>query len=129
MDKIDDRLRETSSRCITAYESWSKNQKDAAAREELREAIHELRKVSSRLEIEMAVSERDEMAQKPIPIPPHRASRGKRGGGEEKSNDDQKGDQKRRHSNGNTNGGGPDIEKVKSRSKRGGGQKSAGDKA
>lgn len=77
-DKIGDRLRETSTRCLTAFEGWLTDEKDPKKREELRESIHELRKVSSRLEIEMAVSERDEVAQKPIPIPPHRAARGRR---------------------------------------------------
>lgn len=72
MDEIEKRLREGSEHCFNCYEAWKKNQKDAAAREALMEAIHELRKIASRLEIELAVSERDEMAQRPIPIPPHR---------------------------------------------------------
>lgn len=72
MDQIEQRLRETSEKCYNCYEAWQQNKKDSGMREALREAIHELRKVSSRLEIELAVSERDEMAQKPIPIPPHR---------------------------------------------------------
>ena len=72
MDEIEKRLRETSDNCFTAYEVWRKDMKDATARTTLQEAIHEVRKVASRLEIELAVSERDEMRQKPIPIPPHR---------------------------------------------------------
>jgi hypothetical protein len=72
MDEIEKRLRETSENCIKAYESWSKNQKDSTAREALQEGIHEIRKVASRMEIELAISERDDMAQRPIPIPPHR---------------------------------------------------------
>ncbi|MEZ5919233.1 MAG: hypothetical protein R3D66_04815 [Alphaproteobacteria bacterium] len=81
MDEIEKRLRDAADRCIESYEVWSKKQKDAAARETLQEAIHELRKVSSRLEIELAASERQEMTQKPIPIPPHRDSRGRGGRG------------------------------------------------
>jgi hypothetical protein len=77
-DDIGKRLQETSDRCIKAYEGWAKGKKDAAAREELLEAVHDLRKVSSRVEIEVAVSERDEMAQRPLPIPPHRAQRAAR---------------------------------------------------
>lgn len=80
MDEIEKRLRETSENCFNCYEAWQKNKKDSAAREALQDSIHELRKVSSRLEIELAISERDEMTQKPIPIPPHRASK-RRGGG------------------------------------------------
>jgi hypothetical protein len=72
MDEIEKRLREGSENCYNNYESWKKNQKDSAAREALQESIHELRKIASRLEIELAISERDEMAQRPIPIPPHR---------------------------------------------------------
>jgi hypothetical protein len=72
MDQIEERLRETSEKCFNCYETWQQNKKSSDAREALQEAIHELRKVASRLEIELAISERDEMAQKPIPIPPHR---------------------------------------------------------
>lgn len=85
MDEVPKRLRETSERCFNCYEAWSKNQKDSAAREALQEAIHEVRKVASRLEIELAVSERNEMAQKPIPIPPHRDSRGRSQEGQDDS--------------------------------------------
>lgn len=92
-DNIDERLKETSDRCMKAYEDWKTKETDPSKREELREAIHELRKVSSRLEIEMAVSEREEMAQKPIPIPPHRAAKGKHGG--RKDNYKQKGGEKK----------------------------------
>jgi len=79
MDEIQQRLRTTADACIAAYEAWSGAKKDGAVRESLMEAVHELRKVAARVEIEMAVSERDEMASRPIPIPPHRASR-KQGG-------------------------------------------------
>jgi hypothetical protein len=72
MDEIEKRLREGSENCYNCYEAWKKAQKDSKAREALQEAIHELRKIASRLEIELAISERDEMAQRPIPIPPHR---------------------------------------------------------
>ncbi|MCK6419139.1 MAG: hypothetical protein L6Q57_09460 [Alphaproteobacteria bacterium] len=89
MDEIKTRLRETSDACFKCYESWSANKKDSATREALLEAIHELRKVASRLEIEVAVSERDEMALRPIPIPPHRdAQRRGRGPDEAYAGDD-----------------------------------------
>lgn len=97
--EIDKRLRETSDACLKAYESWKTDKKNGDARESLQEAVHELRKVASRLEIEVAVSERDEMTQKPIPIPPHRDSN-KRG-----RNDDDRGN--RAHDDGgNQNSGG-----------------------
>lgn len=82
MDEIEQRLRASTDACIKSYESWRAQQKDGAARASLLEAVHELRKVASRLEIEMAVSERNEMAGKPLPIPPHRSSRRPRPNGE-----------------------------------------------
>ena len=78
MDEIKSRLEETSQTCIGAFSAWCSDKKNIEVRETLQDAIHELRKVASRLEIELAISERDEMAQKPIPIPPHRAARGKK---------------------------------------------------
>ena len=82
MDEIETRLKETADRCIKAYEGWSGAKKDAPLREEMLEAVHELRKVASRLEIVLAASEREDLAQRPIPIPPHRSSRPRSGGGE-----------------------------------------------
>ena len=75
MDDIETRLRETSENCLKAYAVWGKAKRDPAARETMAEAVHELRKVAARLEIELGASERDEMAQRPIPVPPHRSSR------------------------------------------------------
>ncbi len=86
MDEIEQRLRTATDSCISSYDAWRKNQKDTGVREALLEAVHELRKVAARLEIEIAVSERDEMAAKPIPIPPHRSSR-KPGGGDNQFDD------------------------------------------
>lgn len=77
MDEIESRLRETAETCFKSYEAWRKNEKDSTVREALLDAVHELRKVASRVEIELAVSERNEMAQRPIPIPPHRDARGR----------------------------------------------------
>lgn len=117
MENIDERLRDTSNRCIKAYEDWKGKEKDPSKREELREAIHELRKVSSRLEIEMAVSEREEMAQKPIPIPPHRASKGRNNNDENDQNPSQN------DGNGNSGNAGPVVEKKRSPGRKGGGGK------
>ncbi|PZP54877.1 MAG: hypothetical protein DI586_08570 [Micavibrio aeruginosavorus] len=81
MDEIETRLKEAADDCIKAYESWSGQKKNPEARERLQEATHELRKVAARLEIEIAVSERDDMTQRPIPIPPHRSSNRRPGSG------------------------------------------------
>lgn len=78
MTDIKTRLQESADACLKAYEAWSANEKKSESRESLQEAIHELRKVASRLEIDLAISERDQMAQKPIPIPSHRDSRNRK---------------------------------------------------
>lgn len=77
MDEIEQRLRDSADRCFKCYEAWRKDEKDTAGREALQDAVHELRKVASRVEIELAISERKEMAQRPIAIPPHRDARGR----------------------------------------------------
>lgn len=74
MSEIKERLKETADACLKSYEAWDSDKKKSESRENLQEAIHELRKVASRLEIEIAVSERDAMSDKPLPIPPHRSS-------------------------------------------------------
>lgn len=91
MDDIQQRLKDSSEACIKSYEKWAANKKDSAARESLQESIHELRKVTSRLEIEMAVSERDEMALRKIEIPPHRAAQRRPGQGMDEGEDDSRG--------------------------------------
>ncbi len=75
MDEIEQRLREASDACVAFYQEWRADEHNSERREKLQDSIHELRKVGSRLEIEMAISEREENAQKPLPIPPHRAKR------------------------------------------------------
>jgi len=76
-DEIKQRLQESADQCIKSYEAWRKAEKDTGARETLQEAVHDIRKVASRLEIELAVSERDQMTQKPMPIPQNRNAQGK----------------------------------------------------
>ena len=77
MEDVEKRLKEATDNCLTSHAEWTNNRKDSKARESLMEAVHELRKVAARLEIEIAISERDEMASKPIPIPPHRSKQRK----------------------------------------------------
>lgn len=92
MEEVDKRLRETSDICIKAYDAWKDNRKNGEAREALQESVHELRKVASRLEIEVAVSERDEMTQKPIPVPSHRDAQRRGGNNEDRGNRAPKGE-------------------------------------
>lgn len=74
MDEIEQRLREAADNCIKHYGAWRKDKKVGVDRDSLMEAIHELRKVAARLEIDVAISERTEMGSRPLPIPPHRSS-------------------------------------------------------
>ena len=80
MEETAQRLRTAAESCIKAYEQWSSGRKNLEAREALQEAVHELRRVNARLEIEVAASERDEMTQRQIPIPPHRSAHRRSGG-------------------------------------------------
>jgi hypothetical protein len=76
MDEILARLQETSQNCLKAYADWVEKKRDPKAQEMLQAAIHELRKVASRLEIDLAVSERDQMTARHLPIPSHRSVKG-----------------------------------------------------
>ncbi|MCB9982218.1 MAG: hypothetical protein H6861_00890 [Rhodospirillales bacterium] len=76
-DEIQQRLKDSTEKCLKAYEAWRKDEKKADMREGLQDAVHELRKVASRLEIELAMSDRKNTTQKPMPIPPHRDARDK----------------------------------------------------
>jgi len=85
MEEIEKRLRESTDACIKSFENWVKQSKNLESREELMEAMHEVRKVVSRVEIEIAISERDRLGSRPLPIPPHRSSRKPRGEGADDS--------------------------------------------
>lgn len=73
-DNIQERLEQTSQECLKAFAEWKDQIKDKKAQEGLHAAIHELRKVTSRLEIELAISERENITSKPLPIPSHRST-------------------------------------------------------
>ncbi|MGB0720336.1 MAG: hypothetical protein ACPGRX_07680 [Bdellovibrionales bacterium] len=121
MEDVATRLKDASEACRAAYDGWKDNRKDGAAREALQESVHELRKVASRLEIEVAVSERDEMAQKPIPIPPHRDARKRHNNNNNNNNNnDDRGNQ-------NNDGGGDNNQQGAGRTRtRRGPRKAAG---
>lgn len=89
MDEITQRLKEASEATITAFEAWRAKPNDATLRENLQEAVHEMRKISARLEIELAVSDRKTQGADPIPIPSHRASRRQGPGGPDMDADDE----------------------------------------
>ena len=73
MEDIKQRLKETSANCLKSYETWE-GKKGSDSREALQESIHDLRKVASRLEIMIAISERESMSEKPLPVPTHRSN-------------------------------------------------------
>lgn len=73
MSEIKKRLEDATTSCLKNYASWT-DTKSSKTREELQESIHELRKVASRLEIDIAISERETMSEKPLAIPSHRSN-------------------------------------------------------
>ncbi len=93
-DEIKERLKETADNCVKSYEAWNKDKKDKGARSALQDAVHEIRKVASRLEIELATSERDQMTSNPIPVPPHRDARGRHQKPDNGPEGEEKGDNK-----------------------------------
>lgn len=74
IDAVEARLRDTARSCLVAYRGW-RTQPGEASVQTLSDAMHELRKALARIEIDMSATRRDEQAQRPIPIPSHRASR------------------------------------------------------
>ena len=88
MEEIEKRLRESTDACIKSFENWLKQNKNLESRESLMEAVHEVRKVVARVEIEIAISERDRLGSRPLPIPPHRSSRKAQGDDSDFGDDD-----------------------------------------
>lgn len=121
MDEIEQRLKETSEACIKAYTAWSASDKDEKATEALQEAVHDLRKVASRLEIEIAIRDRAGAKSQPLEIPTHKSTRKNKGSGEDdtilgiQEDDDNIG-----NGNGNGNGGGGDRKRRSGGGGRGG---------
>lgn len=52
---------------------------DETTLEALSQALHEMRRVAARVEIDMSMVRREEQALRPLPIPPHRSSRPRQG--------------------------------------------------
>lgn len=74
IDAVEARLRETARGCLSAYRGWRQIPSEGTI-QSLHDAVHDLRKVLARLEIDMSASRRDEQVMRPIPIPTHRAAR------------------------------------------------------
>lgn len=74
VDATEGRLRETARGCLSAYRGWRQGPGENTL-QGLSDAVHELRKVLSRIEIDMSASRREEQAIRPIPIPAHRSAR------------------------------------------------------
>lgn len=67
------RLQETAAKCLSSLDAWNNDLTDENARETLQDAVHELRKVTSRLEIDIAMNDRKNTNAKPMPIPEHKS--------------------------------------------------------
>ena len=70
---VTERLQESATSCLACLDAWNKDQKDTETREKLMESVHELRKVASRIEIDIAMAERVNTNAKRIPIPEHKS--------------------------------------------------------
>ena len=105
MDDIKKRLSTATEECLKKYDAWEDSKKSSSTREDLQDAVHELRKVASRFEIEIAISEREEVSSKHLPIPPHRANKSRKSQSEEEKS-------VREEASGNQDGGGVTVQKV-----------------
>ncbi|MEA1651103.1 hypothetical protein UAJ10_19020 [Nitrospirillum sp. BR 11164] len=72
-EPADQRMTAAAQRSAEAYTAWKANPEGGM--QGLTDALHELRKVIARMEIEMSASRKEEHAARPIPIPYHRAQR------------------------------------------------------
>ena len=72
-DNTAQRLQETAAKCLSSLDAWNSDLKNTDARESLLEAVHELRKVTSRLEIDIAMNDRRSVNAKPLPVPAHKS--------------------------------------------------------
>lgn len=117
MEDIEQRLKEATENCLKAHGEWKDEQKDSSKRESLMDSVHELRKVAARLEIMVAISERDQMASKPIPIPAHKSQ--KKGSPEDKGGNE--GNRSEGASSGGRSGGGGGQRRRRTASSGGGG--------
>jgi hypothetical protein len=67
------RLQEAAAKCLSSLNQWTNDLKDRDARENLLDSVHELRKVTSRLELDIAINDRKATNSNPIPIPEHKS--------------------------------------------------------
>ena len=74
MDEVSKRLQDTVDKCIKSYTAWQADKKDGSARESLNESLHELRRATAALEIDMIREERMSGGARPINTPGHRSS-------------------------------------------------------
>jgi hypothetical protein len=96
-EDIQERLKDATDRCLKGHDAWASNKKDTTVRGELIEAIHDLRRATARLEIDIAINDRDLRGGAAIPIPSHRStskSRGPSRGKKDQGNSAPKGDNK-----------------------------------
>ncbi len=106
MDEINKRLSDAAQKCMASYDSWRKDQSAAEVREALNEALHELRRATAALEIEMIRQERATPGGRNIPTPGHRAMRRREGGEGGGEDDSEQGDNIGNRDDGNHQGGG-----------------------
>lgn len=120
MDEVSKRLQDSVDKCIKSYTAWQADKKDGSARESLNESLHELRRATAALEIDMIREERISGIVRPIGTPGHRSSTrreddfgnanddiGNRGGDEGHGNGGERQDRGPRRHGGHRQGGRP----------------------
>ena len=75
---VEQRLQESAAACLSSLSEWKKNLKDDDAKQALLGAVHDLRKVRARLEVDVAMNDRTNTNAKHIPIPEHKSKMEKR---------------------------------------------------
>jgi hypothetical protein len=69
----DQRMDEAARACAEAYRAWKSQSADGKGAQSLSDAVHDLRKVIARMEIELSASRREEV--RPLPVSAYRANR------------------------------------------------------
>lgn len=120
MDEVSKRLQDTVDKCIKSYTAWQADKKDVSARESLNECLHELRRATAALEIDMIREERMSGTVRPINTPSHRSS--VRKDDDFGNSNDDIGNRDDGNGNGGGNGGGERGPRRHSGSRHGGGR-------
>lgn len=71
---VKQRLKESYDALVEAFEKWDSKGDKAEEASQLRDCLHAMHRVVSRIEIQMAYAERDNQGHSPMPTPKHRSA-------------------------------------------------------